>query len=306
MCKIFYLAVSVLMISGSARGGESRFTVKMGGAQIDVTMADGKMQLTQAEINRWVQNAAESVTAYYGHFPVPHPSIQIKPFTGKGVRSGRTFGGHGGFISIRLGSETTVQELASDWMLTHEMVHLSFPDMPDRNHWIEEGIATYVEPIARIQAGHLDAASMWADLARDMPNGLPAAGDRGLDNTHTWGRTYWGGALFCLLADVEIRRETKNQKGLQDALRGILDGGGDIRYDWELEDALQLGDRTTGTHVLMTLYKKMGNNPSGADLDTLWKELGINLEGGAVHFNDDAELASIRRAITGTVPVSKR
>jgi hypothetical protein len=306
MWKIFCLAASILVISCSARGDETKFTLKVGGAQIDVTVAAGKMQLSQAEITRWVQNAAESVTAYYGHFPVPHPSIQIKPFAGRGVRSGRTFGEHGGFISIRLGSETTVQELASDWMLTHEMVHLTFPDMPDRNHWIEEGIATYVEPIARIQAGHLDAPSMWADLVRDMPNGLPAAGDQGLDNTHTWGRTYWGGALFCLLADVQIRRETKNQKGLQDALRGILDGGGDIRHDWELEEALQLGDRTTRTHVLMNLYQRMGNNPTGADLDTLWKELGINLEGGAVHFNDDAEMASIRRAITRTMPVSKR
>jgi hypothetical protein len=63
MCKILCLALSVLMISCSARGGESRFTVKMGGAQIDVTVADGRMQLTQAEITRWVQNAAESVTA---------------------------------------------------------------------------------------------------------------------------------------------------------------------------------------------------------------------------------------------------
>ena len=42
-------------------------------------------------------------------------------------------------------------------------------------------------------------------------------GGFGLDNTHTWGRTYWGGAMFCLLADVEIRRRTHNRRGLQDA-----------------------------------------------------------------------------------------
>jgi hypothetical protein len=70
---------------------------------------------------------------------------------------------------------------------------------------------------------------MWADLVRDMPKGLPEPGDQGLDNTHTWGRTYWGGALFCFLADIEIRKQTKNEKGLQDALRGILNAGGDIR-----------------------------------------------------------------------------
>jgi len=293
------------MISCSAGGAESKFTVSEGGAQIDVTVGDGRMQLTQAEITRWVQNAAESVAAYYGRFPVPHPSLRIKPFEGRGVRHGRTFGERGGFISIGLGSETTVEELNSDWMLTHEMVHLSFPDMPERNHWIEEGIATYVEPIARIQAGHYDVPAMWGDLIRDMPNGLPESGDRGLDNTHTWGRTYWGGALFCMLADVQIRRETKNQKGLQDALRGILEAGGDIRQDWSLEEALQLGDRTTGTHVLMDLYKKMGDSPTGADLDALWKQLGVSLQGGTIHFNDEMELAPIRRAITAPAPAPK-
>lgn len=303
--RCFCFAILLLVIPWSASGAESNFTLTVGGGQIDAVVSGGASQPSQAEITRWVQNAAESVTAYYGHFPVPHLLLHIKIIDGSGVHGGRTFGERGGFISIRLGSKTTAQELASDWMMTHEMVHLSFPSVPDQNHWIEEGIATYVEPIARIQAGHLDVTSMWADLVRDMPNGLPASGDRGLDNTHTWGRTYWGGAMFCLLADVQIRRETKNQKGLQDALRGILDGGGDIRYDWELEDALQLGDHSTGTHVLMNLYKKMGTSPTGADLDALWKELGISAADGAIHFNDEAEMAPIRRAITAHGPASK-
>src|SRR5260370_28547747 len=36
--------------------------------------------------------------------------------------------------------------------------HLAFPSVDEKHHWIEEGIATYVEPIARIPAGHLTAA----------------------------------------------------------------------------------------------------------------------------------------------------
>ena len=46
-------------------------------------------------------------------------------------------------------------------------------------------------------------------MMRDMPKGLPQAGDQGLDNTATWGRKYWGGAMFCLLADIEIRKATE-------------------------------------------------------------------------------------------------
>ena len=77
--------------------------------------------------------------------------------------------------------------------------------MATNHHWIEEGISVYVEPIARVQAGQLSAERMWHDVVRDMPQGEPEADDKGLDHTPTWGRTYWGGALFCLVADVRVR-----------------------------------------------------------------------------------------------------
>jgi len=186
-------------------------------------------------------------------------------------------------------------------MLTHEMVHLAFPSVEDKHHWIEEGIATYVEPIARIQAGNFKAEEMWLDLVRDMPQGLPQAGDRGLDHTHNWGRTYWGGALFCFLADVEIRRQTNNEKGLEHALRGILDAGGDIRNEWNLEDALRIGDRAVGASVLEPLYAKMKDKPVTVDLDSLWVHLGVRSDGAAVRFDDNAPLAEVRHAITARV-----
>ena len=48
----------------------------------------------------------------------------------------------------------------------------------------------------------------WAEDRREMPRGLPNRGEGGMDDTHTWARTYWGGALFCLQADVAIREQT--------------------------------------------------------------------------------------------------
>jgi hypothetical protein len=97
---------------------------------------------------------------------------------------------------------------------------------------------------------------------------------------------------------VEIRRQTKNKKGLQDALRGILNAGGDMREDWELEQALKTGDRATGTEVLLKLYERMRNSPTETDLGALWKELGIREENGSVQFQDNAPLTAIRKSIT--------
>ena len=126
-------------------------------------------------------------------------------------------------------------------MMTHELVHTAFPDVEEEQHWIEEGIATYVEPIARVQTGELTAQKIWADMARDMPQGEPKALDQGLDHTHTWGRTYWGGALFCLAAEVRIRQASGNRKGLRDALRAIQKAGGTIDNTWPAGPRIGVG-----------------------------------------------------------------
>src|SRR5216684_2534434 len=261
---------------------EMTSSLLIGNARIDIRIEGSTLRLPAKDLFRWVRLAAESVTAYYGRFPVPQVLIRITPFEGRGVRNGMAFGDRGGRITIRVGNETSPSELASDWMLTHEMVHLAFPSVDDNHHWIEEGIATYVEPIARIQAGQLAVEQMWFDLVRDMPQGLPQAGDRGLDHTHTWGRTYWGGALFCLLADVEIRKRTGNAKGLQDALRAINRAGGTIDVDWSLERAFAIGDKAADGRTLIELYGQMASKPAAVDLPHLWEQLGVRLNGQGI------------------------
>lgn len=189
--------------------------------------------------------------------------------------------------------------------MTHEMVHLAFPGVARKHHWIEEGLATYVEPIARARDGELSAEKVWGDMVRGMPQGLPQPGDQGLDFTRTWANTYWGGARFCLLADIEIRKRTGNKQGLEDALRAILKQGGTIEADWDLSRVLEIGDRATGVPVLRELYNKMSAIPQPTDLEKLWKDLGIDSSGGRILFDDTAPLASIRKAITQLVPNSE-
>lgn len=274
-------------------------TILVGNSRIDVHFEKGPLQLSNQDLMSWVRSSADSVATYYGRFPVPNVQLRIVPSDGRGVRGGRTFGERdGGRITIHVGNASTLADLNSDWMLTHEMVHLAFPSVEDNHHWMEEGSATYVEPIARVRAKFMDAHEMWFELVRDLHQGLPAAGDEGLDNTHTWGRTYWGGALFCFLADVEIHKQTNNRKGLDDALRGILNAGGDIRRDWPLEKALAAGDEATGVSVLVPLYQKMKNQPYEVDLPAMWAQLGVEREGNTVRFIDSAPLSKTREAIT--------
>jgi hypothetical protein len=273
--------------------------MKICDATIDVRFEGETTSAKRDDLLTWARRAGDAVCTYYGKFPVPHLTLDVRVRGNAGVHGGVTYPEDGGYINISLGADTSVAELNDDWMLTHEMIHLAFPSMKRRHHWIEEGISVYVEPIARVQAGQLSVERMWHDVVRDMPQGEPASDDQGLDQTHTWGRTYWGGAMFCLVADVRIRQQTKNQKGLQDALRGILNAGGTINEDWEIERAFAVGDKATGTTVLTDLYREMADKPSPVDLAELWKQLGISRESnGVIKFDSNASLAQVRTAIT--------
>ena len=287
-----------LNTSPAQESGSHTTTLKVSGATIDVTLPDGQMKLSRQDLLGWVKASASTVADYYGHFPVPHLTLNIRSASGSGIRHGVTYPKGGGLILISVGRDADIAATKDDWVLVHEMIHLAFPSMEDDQHWIEEGISTYVEPVARAREGGMQVKEVWGTFVRDMPKGEPEPGDQGLDHTHTWGRTYWGGALFCLLADVRIHERTRNHKGLEDALRAINRGGGNISEDWDIQKALALGDKATGATVLRDLYKEMRDKPAPVDLEQLWTKLGIAMKDGTVAFNDKAPEASIRRAIT--------
>jgi hypothetical protein len=208
-------------------------------------------------------------------------------------------GGGGASVLYFLGHNATSEVLARDWVLGHELIHTGLPSLASRSqHWAEEGFATYLEPIARARAGLLPPGKVWRDLVLGLPKGLPQPGDRGLDHTPTWGRTYWGGALFWLLADVRIRQRTENRLSLDDALRAQIAQGGTMAARWPLSRVLEVGDRAVGLRVLEELHDGMGSTPAPVDLDALFRDLGVSLRGNEVVFDDRAPLAAIRAAIT--------
>jgi hypothetical protein len=131
-----------------------------------------------------------------------------------------------------------------------------------------------------------------------MPKGLPQPGDEGLDYTPTWGRTYWGGAMFWLLADIRIHQRTENRLGVQDALRAINRASGGNTAHWTVDQVAATGDRATGTDVLTALYTEMKGTPVPMDLDAVFEKLGVAERNGKTVFDDHAPLAAIRRSIT--------
>src|SRR5258708_3352353 len=162
----------------------------------------------------WPPDAARAMVAFYGRYPVRRLQVIVLPVSAR--MQGKELGGGGASILLAPGENPAHGR--EDWVATHEMVHVATPDLSRQFLWMTEGLATYVEPIARARAGQLDAAGVWADMLGGMPKGLMNERDRGMNGTRDWGRLYWGGAVFWLLAGVRIRRASDNRPLLETPL----------------------------------------------------------------------------------------
>jgi hypothetical protein len=298
MSLLMLVAGCSLLLSGGCSAESAPIKeMQVAGATIRIDLDDGAFRGGSGPIMAWVKRSAEIVTQYYDGFPTSRLRVRVVPEQGGGVHGGKTWGYDGGVIRVQVGRDVTDDELHNDWVLVHEMTHLALPEIGDDHTWLSEGLAVYIEGVARVQAGNRTQSDVWSEEIHAMPRGLPEPGDRGMDHTHTWGRTYWGGAMFCLLADVEIHRRTQNHFGLQDAARAIVRASGGLSTEWPIERVLKTGDAAVGTPVLEEFYAQMKDAPMTPDLMGLWRKLGVEPDGNSVRLSDDAPLAQIRQSI---------
>ncbi len=254
---------------------------------------------TRHEIDVWIARSLAALVGYFGRQPQPRIELRLRAAPGEGVGGGRTDVDPEPFVSVRVGRETRTARFLDDWVLVHELVHLSVPNLPRAHNWLHEGLATYVETVARARAGVTPFTQLWTELLHGMPQGQPASGDRGLDGTRSWGRLYWGGALFCLQADVRMLRASGGRAGLRQALQGVQAAGGHYGQDWSITRLLAVADAAVGQTVLTDLYRDVKDTAALVDLATLWRELGVVAQGDGVKLDDAAPAAAIRRAIEG-------
>ena len=160
-------------------------------------------------------------------------------------------------------------------------------------------MAVFGEPIVRVRAGMVDEGELWSEWLQQGPLGLPRPGEGGLESTHTWARTYWGGALFWLVLDVTLRERTHNARSADDVLRALVAAGGNVTRRWEVEDVVRVADGAAGAPVFSELFHTLAEAPGAPDLDALFRRLGVSLHNGALVYDDSAPLAAVRRSMVG-------
>ncbi|MEO8906423.1 MAG: hypothetical protein ABI488_27575 [Polyangiaceae bacterium] len=285
----------------SAFGALQVAEVPAGDTTVLLGVAPDQLGLTEEQARTWIATSAGAVASYYqGHLPARHTLVLLMKGSGKNTR-GETLGGGGPAVLVRASDLVNPSTIRDDWVVTHELFHANFPDVGREHAWLSEGLATYLEPVARVRVGIISKEKFWRDLINGLPQGLPEAGDQGLEHTRTWGRTYWGGALFCLVADVALREKTGNRHSLDDVLLAIGKTGATDDAFWDIQQVLDAGTRATGTTVVQQLYDELAQKPGNVDLSNLFARLGVHAQGASVVFDDSAPLATIRASITAPV-----
>ena len=257
-----------------------------------------KYAMPDTEIRAWVEEAANVTVPLFGRFPVDHATLFVVPARGENeVVFGKVLSLAGASVVVVVGDKMQGTARHRDWVLVHELFHLGFPTFRGEGRWLGEGLATYYEPILRARAGWTTEAEVFRQFARNMPRGqAPRGSSAGLSARDDLDTIYWGGAMFCLAADVRIREETKGKHSLDDVIRAALERGGDATHVWTVHDVVALGDRVTGTTVLSEMYERHAARGERIDLDGILASLGVPSNTGA-DADDTRPLAWIRRRI---------
>jgi hypothetical protein len=258
--------------------------------EIELVILDGPLKATADELAQWVHATALANAELWRGFPVARSTVVAIPVPGRtNVPFGRVISTGGIMIRLMVGAEIEPRALYDEWVLVHEFIHLGTPYIRDTGAWLNEGLATYLEPIIRYRAGWRTERSVWDEWTLWMGRGLEP-----MRNGLGKGNPYWGGALYWLMADVELRRLTEGRMGVEDCLRLILAGSGDISIEARTMPTLALGERDGPAPILTELAKKhMAGAPT--DVFALFDTLGVRRSWGTIVFDDAAPLAEVRQ-----------
>lgn len=265
---------------------------------LDVTLLDGALAVDTAQLARWAAARARAVSAFYGGFPAPRASLFVVPVPARhDVVFGNLLPESAPAAVLEVGALIDEGGLANDWVLVHELFHIGVPSFHAEGKWFDEGLATYFEPIIRVRAGLLDPLNAWREFALSMPRALRALKRDGLEHTESF---YWGGAIFCLLADVTARERSGGRLGLEDGLRKVRLAGGNASEVWPLKKTLEIADSAFAEPILQPLFQRYARRAAPLDLDALFDDLGVIRNASGVHLSETAPRAWVRHDLFET------
>lgn len=278
--------------------------IRVPGAEIRLA-APGDLSASQrTQIRAWIEQAINTVTSVYGYFPQAQPQVLVIPVGArdKAVLWANVLRG-GGMASIFYIDETRpLEDFMEDWTTTHEFSHMLIPYISSRDRWLSEGLASYYQNVLRARDGRLTDTEAWQKLYDGFERGRKGTRGGSLKQATRSGRgsimrVYWSGAALLLMADIRLREITNGLQSLDTALKSLSSCCMGNGTTWRARDMLQQLDKLTGTSIFMGLFDEYVPAHSFPDMDSTWKDLGINTRYNRVSLMPSAPLADVRNAI---------
>jgi len=285
---------------------------ELAGSELRIALLRPRGAIDSAAIVDWVHDTAGNVSLAYGRFPNPSPHVVVLPVGHGGWQSdspvpfGRVLRDGGETVELFIDERRPIEDFYDDWTATHEFSHLMLPFVRARHRWISEGFAQYYQNILLTRAGQYDEQRAWQKLYDGFERGRSSRPELSPNEAARQGvgaatmKIYWSGAIIALMADVELRKRSGGRESLDGALGQLQLCCLPSERSWSGTELFETLDGFVGEPVFMPLYRKHADESGFPRFEAILESLGVTIKNGTVRLSNDAELAGIRRAITGT------
>ena len=108
---------------------------------------DAPLAMGDAAALEFIRQSAMRVVSLFHDFPVD-TTVFVVPVPGASeVVFGRVLSLAGASVALLFGDQTPASGVRDNWVVVHELFHLGCPTFVGEGRWLEEGLATYYEPI---------------------------------------------------------------------------------------------------------------------------------------------------------------
>ncbi|HLL04765.1 MAG TPA: hypothetical protein VK539_29540 [Myxococcaceae bacterium] len=296
---LYQLRDSDLVDSGFHGFGGRRCEVALSDVVLRVGILGELKHMNDEQLCDWLRRTAEEVRMVRSPFPHPRVTVLVSPV--QGSRAANVFGmvlwSAPPSIALLVGQDAPPSAFQEDWVAIHEMLHLTHPTFVPRTRWISEGLATYYTEVARARSGRFTPEQAWHELLQGFETGKSQADGRTFQemiNEDAPPGIYWVGAFFALRLDVELRRATGNQRGLEHVLELLATQGSTTT----LKAYSAAVDQVAGRPLFDALLAQELRVPAFAGLGALLEALGVKATSGGVTL-ERARDSVLREALEG-------
>ncbi|MFN9388199.1 MAG: hypothetical protein ACK6DF_01395 [Betaproteobacteria bacterium] len=293
--------------SAVAFGRCREIPLEVPGAVLRLAILDGNPPADVEALRTWIEDAARSVAAVYGRFPVPSPQILVMPGARAAEPTPWAYVLRGGQAAAHffVNQRRPLREYVDDWTAPHELSHLLLPYVRSQDAWLSEGMASYYQGIVRARSGAISPEEAWQRMhssfkrARDWSakGATLAQATERMFRDGGYMRVYWSGAAMLLLADVRLRAASGGAQSLDTVLEAFGRCCLDPDREWTARQVFERFDQIAGGTVFRDLYAAHVNAEGFPDLSGVYAELGLRALGGKVELADRAPLSQVRDAI---------